>query len=375
MPRLRKLLAALTALGAMNAADALPGEHPIALVLASTAPGHAAGQVLDQGPIDIPDGASVTFLVATGRTVTVDGPFSGPLPPPSASADRAVGLFAGSRDHSEMGGTRSAAGNGEPLPAIDPAAGGIWCVMAGQPPALARPADPAFHVMLLQDPPQPELRLAWSEQDKELAWPAGLPVRDGRLTVTSLATGEQRSLELRLLPVARNEPARAVALAEAGCARQAASLIERLRPSMAPLSVFLTSDRGRYPSYHATEPIRFELRISHDAYVHCLLRDTDGEVRPVFRADLAVRAADPAQPLPQDGASAAASFRALPELDGAELRCIATERDLGAELPELGVGAGPAPLRAATLAALEDLLADPGWGRWASSQIILRVMP
>src|SRR5690349_19599658 len=57
-----------------------PAAAAEAVVVASTAPGYAAGQVISDGmAVRLPDGANALFLFATGRTVTVKGPYEGSL--------------------------------------------------------------------------------------------------------------------------------------------------------------------------------------------------------------------------------------------------------------------------------------------------------
>ena len=69
---------------------------------------------------------------------------------------------------------------------------------------------------------------------------------------------------------------RAAALSLAGCARQAAGAMERLREAIVPLDLYLASDRGRYPSYRRGELIELIVQTNHDAFVYCVLRDSRG---------------------------------------------------------------------------------------------------
>ena len=81
------------------------------MVIAATAPGYATGQRLGDGPIAVPDGASLVFLVETGQVVTVKGPYDGPPPAPKADAAGRIGRLArlGGTDQSQIGGTRALA--------------------------------------------------------------------------------------------------------------------------------------------------------------------------------------------------------------------------------------------------------------------------
>src|SRR5690349_19931200 len=87
------------------------GARAEAVVIAATAPGYATGQRLGDGPIAVPDGASLVFLVETGQVVTVKGPYDGPPPAPKADAAGRLGRLArlGGTDQSQIGGTRGLA--------------------------------------------------------------------------------------------------------------------------------------------------------------------------------------------------------------------------------------------------------------------------
>ena len=51
---------------------------PIAVVIASTVEGYAAGDPVDDDAIRVPDGASLVLLLADGRLVEIDGFYPGP---------------------------------------------------------------------------------------------------------------------------------------------------------------------------------------------------------------------------------------------------------------------------------------------------------
>lgn len=379
MPRLGKLLTAFLALATLDSTSARADEGSIAVVLAATAPGFATGQLLRQPTIDVPDGASVTFLLASGQSVTVKGPYTGELARLRPVRTAGLGeIMSAGVDRSEIGGTRSftaaTPADAPAAPTIDPAAGGVWCLPPSVMPRLARPADPTFDELELRDESGGrEVRLSWTGGD-ELAWPGELAAGPARLTVTSLRTGAERHLELRVLPMSkRNEAARAAALSLAGCARQAAGAMERLREAIVPLDLYLASDRGRYPSYRRGELIELIVQTNHDAFVYCVLRDSRGQVLPLFPPQPAQAHIRNGMPLRLPAAASPFALRAGPGLDGGEVRCIASEHDLARELPELAAARGPVPLTEATVAALDEALADPRQGRVVMAQMILRV--
>jgi hypothetical protein len=104
----------LASMGMLTSAWLLgaPGEvRADGVVIAATAPGYATGQQLGDGPVTVPDGASLVFLVETGQVVTVKGPYDGPPPAPKGDAAGRIGRLAklGGTDQSRIGGTRSLA--------------------------------------------------------------------------------------------------------------------------------------------------------------------------------------------------------------------------------------------------------------------------
>ena len=141
-----------------------------------------------------------------------------------------------------------------------------------------------------------------------------------------------------------------------------------------PLDIYVASDRGRYPSYRQGEPVELVVQTNHDAFVYCVLRDGRGQVLPLFPPQPAQAEVRNGVPLRLPSAASPFALRAGPSLDGAEARCIASEHDLAAELPELAAARGPIPLTDATVAALDDALADPRQGRVVMAQIILRLV-
>ena len=110
-----------------------------AIVVAATAPGLTIGQVIeDGGAVRMPEGSNALFLFSSGRTVTVKGPYEGPLDRLSGGKEpqnRLTGLFGAERfAQNELGAARNVgppkgrAAAGE-LPAIDASLPGVWCVL------------------------------------------------------------------------------------------------------------------------------------------------------------------------------------------------------------------------------------------------------
>ena len=145
------------------------GARAEAVVIAATAPGYATGQRLGDGPIAVPDGASLVFLIETGQVVTVKGPYDGPPPAPKADAAGRLGRLAklGGTDQSQIGGTRGLA-NPEDLARAAP----LDLYLAtdrGRYPAY-RPGEP-----LGRPPGQPRRLRLLLAADRPRPRPAGLP--------------------------------------------------------------------------------------------------------------------------------------------------------------------------------------------------------
>lgn len=353
---------AIVSAPAASAAEAAPS----AVVLASTAPGYATGQVLADAMIEIPDGASTTFLLPGGQAITLKGPYKGGLAghEPASRRSALATLLSPGQDRSQIGGTRSLeAWQAEARLTLDPAGGGRLCFAPGAEVALARPADPAFHVVELRDGGR-SATIRWPEAGGTVAWPRDLPLAGGVVTVRSVRTGAERQLELRRLDDAgRSDTALAAALALAGCSRQAEGALARLKEAMVPLDLYLASDHGRYPVYRPGEPARLVAQVNRDAYLYCLVRDARGETTRLF----------PREPGGARVESRAALSLPMPGMAGdSEVRCIASERDLAADLPPLAQAAAE-PLPEEAVTALERAIADPRQGRVVVAQLVLRV--
>ena len=79
MAGLKRCLSTLAFLYWVTGPEHVAAEQPLAVVLASTAPGYAMGQVLAATEVAVPDGASTIFLLPSGQLITIKGPYSGLL--------------------------------------------------------------------------------------------------------------------------------------------------------------------------------------------------------------------------------------------------------------------------------------------------------
>lgn len=373
-----RLLCGAVALAAVSvhAASARAAE---AVVVASTAPGYATGQVVPDGAtVKLPEGAGAMFLFASGRTVRVKGPYEGQLDKMPETARSNIGnLFAGDRfQQADLGATRAfgkPADKTTPTHAIDPGAAGTYCVQSGEQPVLRRPDDPALTRIVLKDTARgTTATVAWAE-GAWAPWPQNLPLEDGAEIAVAGADGVTRhALRIRRLEAAPNTAAAAVRLASAGCARQAAAVLTPVRDALVPLDVYLAADRGPLATYRPGEEIRLVLQANRDAHVYCYLRNARSQLIGLFPSSAAGGArVDGAQPLSMPGERMPLPLRAADTAGDMEVRCFAADRDLG-PLPGGGTDAFR-PMSDAMVADLDRALGGTQGAELVMAQVILRV--
>ena len=218
------------------------------------------------------------------------------------------------------------------------------------------------------------VKLDWANAAKQLA---GLPVCRSNPARCSCAAivpvpstgsnfGPGRSLDRatrRGLPAWRS-PA---------VARRLPRPLNQLRDAVAPLDLYLDSSRGRYPTYHVGDQLEFVLQTNRDAYLYCMIRDRDGHLSPLFPWHSSQARIAGHQTLNLPGRSLLPALRASTELNGSEIRCFASERDLATELPLLAGASSGDPLPEDTAMALDRAIADSSRQRVVMAQLILRI--
>ncbi len=360
-----------------------------AVVVASTAPGYAQGQlVADGAAVSVPDGANALFLFANGRMLRVKGPFDGPLDRmPDASGWSGVGSLVGGERffQTDLGAARAV---GSPMQKgeeevfiIDPGRAGAQCVKSGGTVLLRKPADPALvPATLREESGGTAATLRWDKGDA-VPWPRELAMTDGGAFSVAGADGRTRhSMTLRVIAAdglgAGQGAELAVRLAGAGCAAQAAALLDPVRDSVAPLNLYLATDRGLYPTYRSGETVTLVLQTNRDAHVYCYLRNTRGQLTPIYppgpsasslvEGHHTLTLAGDRMPVPLRAAERSGSLSA-----DQEVRCFAAGRDLGADLP--GRGDAFRPLTDEAAARLERTLNSLKQTELVMAQVILRV--
>lgn len=360
-----------------------------AVVVASTAPGYAQGQVLADGAsVTVPEGAGVMLLFASGRTLRVKGPYAGPFDSlqdtgvDGRSRSALGGLLGGERFvQTDLGAARAL---GSPLDraadrafAIDPGVPGTYCIPADAPPALSRPRDPGLATVTLSGPSGAAATVTWMGSAPAV-WPAGLPLADGtEIRVGGPDGAPRHSLRLlRLDGVSTGTPsngaALAVRLAAVGCNRQAAALLAPLRDASVPLDVYLATDRGSPDSYRPGDAIRLVLQANRDAHVYCYLRNTRGQLIPFFPPGAGASAEVAADtPLTMPGDRMPLPLAAGETAGDIEVRCVAAGHDLGRDLP--GRADAFRPMSPETVAQLDRALSGMRDTEVVMAQVILRV--
>lgn len=345
---------------------------PIAVVIASTAEGYAAGDPVVDGAIRVPDGASLVLLLADGRLVEIDGFYQGSVegPAPSREDRRGALLNATSVDESILGGARGVDGMAGPEDDVTVAAGTAVaiCGSGGAWPALRR--GPGLNGPLT----------ASAAGAEPLEWPADrsrLPLPEAHAAEGPIDLRDSAGhIVARVVPRPLAPPAdladALTALAGAGCRQQSEALAVRLRDQTVGLDLTIGSDRGRRPRYRVGEAIRLVVRVNRPSHVHCLLRDTDGGRVPIYPPAGSVGPVMPetAVEIPDDALPMRLS--AAPPTGITSVRCIAI---LPPPLDALPLAAPePGRLNAGQVSAMEQALAALPMDRWTADTLSVEVV-
>lgn len=375
----------LSSLAIAGTAVVRPAVAAEAVVVASTAPGYAQGQLVPDGAsVSVPDGANALFLFANGRMVRVKGPFEGGLDKmPESSNWNGVGSLVGGERffQTDLGAARALGApmqkGAEQVFAVDPGLSGTQCVKTGGTAMLQKPRDPALVPATLRDPARGTAVTVRWDKAAAVPWPKELPLKDGQeLSVAGPDGRARHTLRLRMVDGDGEGAALAVRLAGAGCANQAAALLTPVRDSMAPLNLYLSTDRGLYPTYRSGEPVTLVLQTNRDAHVYCYLRNARGQLTPIFPpGPSASSLVEGHQTLSLPGDRMPMPLKAG-DSSGAktgdqEVRCFAAGRDLGNDLP--GRRDAFRPLSDEAAVKLEQTLNALRQTDLVMAQVILRV--
>ena len=206
------------------------------VVVHVTGPGLKAGQVIPTGSsVTLPAASKAVLLTRDGRTVSLAGPFSGPVSEPAASGsdDKSVTalsrlLTASAADSSALGVTRAADFTS---PYAISVKGGAHCQVPGEKPRFQREiGSPEEHLTVSAASGSPSQSLTWAEDEGELDWPASIPFEAGAYTLRLDTQPKPGELTVQLMPAGVKGPAaQAVWMADHGCSAQAIRLLTSLR--------------------------------------------------------------------------------------------------------------------------------------------------
>jgi hypothetical protein len=235
------LLLAFLAVGPICSADSV--------IVASTSPDYAAGQVIGTGQgIELAEGESVRLLTGSGRTLTIRGPYSGVVEEGSDVKDKGVTpvlvtLLSGpAQDNSTLGATRSALPldsgaaptevNDDAMAVrVDVTRSGKYCIRPGAKILISRPADSREDRLSLTNQATSSTEtLVWGGDARAIEWQVNMPA-EGELQFLARLGLLGGPVRLELIPVTfeSDEPgAMAVRLLERGCQAQAQPLLRQL---------------------------------------------------------------------------------------------------------------------------------------------------
>lgn len=320
-----------------------------AVLLSSTAPGYSAGiVVLDTDRLNVPEGASLTLLFQSGDVLRIGGPFDGTIQPPQVngsdtSVSRLAEMFrAQGTDASVIGGTRSTGTHAYRAESddvlVDPRRSGTYCIGPATAVWIARPDLDKASVALRRK--GSSRALAWPADSERIEWPADVPVDDQSQFEIEIGGQARTTVTFRDLPA--DQPSESARIAKGivlGCQDQFDGELRRIGMSVVPPELWITTNHGRHPSYHAGDAVSLTVTVSVDGYVYCVAEGEDGSATPIFPGGAVEGAqlrASTALSLPgrrQPGALVAGK-----ELQ--KVQCWLADRNISAELPSALVG-GP----------------------------------
>jgi hypothetical protein len=230
-------------LGAALALSLAPAAAKPLVVTASTAATVTIGQIIDgEATLTLPDSTKVTLIGPDGKTVALQGPYSGKPGQGGGSGDPTLVnklaklIETRQADANAIGAVRGAASSNA-MPSqpwvVDIDASGTVCVLPGTAPVLWR-ADgaTAMRMMLRRASANGSAAVDWSAGSTTMPWPADLPVVGGE---KYFIRRPNRSLPnvVQLSEVPANLPTdahRAVWMDENGCSEQALRLLIATNP-------------------------------------------------------------------------------------------------------------------------------------------------
>jgi hypothetical protein len=381
MSRLSHLMSCATLLAGTVVAFVMFGQARAddAVLLASTVPGYAPGMVISSvDTLSVPDGATATLLFKSGEMLRLRGPFEGTLGQQQAKAgESSVNTIADmfrlhGVDATVIGGTRSTgparvSGAMDDVQ-VDPQRSGTYCIEPATSVWIGRPAldQPVYALHRMGR----TRTIAWPSGASRIEWPGDVPIEDGSQFEIA-ADGAARSTVTFRTISAGSGPAQVAKGLLLGCHDQFDDELRRLRRSATTPDVWMTTDRGRRPTFHKGEPIDLTVMADVDGYLYCVAIKDDGGATPIFPSG----AVDGAQlrgstPLSIPGRRQPVGLVAFPGL--AQVHCWLADRDITPELPHALLGTTTGRLPDQVAAELDSLFSRIGGTRIASDVLTMR---
>ena len=352
-----------------------------AVLLASTVPGYVPGMVVSSADrLSVPEGAIATLLFQSGGMLRLRGPFEGTLGDPQAKdGDSSVAKLADlfrlrGVDATVIGGTRSTGGRAQISSLedvlVDPQRSGTYCFDPSASIWITRPGNEKVGYVVRRK--GSSRTLGWPSGSERVEWPADVPIDDGSQFEFTAGGAARATVTFRALPAAApSGPARMAKAIVLGCHDQFDAELHKVSRSIAEPELWMTTDRGRQPTYKAGEPIALTVVSDADGYLYCIAASGAGAM-PIFPGT----AIDGAQlrgsmPLLIPGRRQPVGLKSVAGVQ--HIRCWLADRDITPELPHalLGSPAGRLPDQLAS--DLPGLFSHIGGTRIATDGIEVKV--
>jgi hypothetical protein len=125
-----------------------------------------------------------------------------------------------------------------------------------------------------------------------------------------------------------------------GCQNQFDGALRRIGLSVVPPELWITTNHGHQPVYHAGDPVSLTVTVSVDGYLYCVAEGEAGVATPIFPAG----AVDGAQLRASTALSLPGRRQPVGVVAGKDLQkvqCWLADRNISAELPSALVGGSP----------------------------------
>jgi hypothetical protein len=309
-----------------------------AVMVASTVPGYVPGMVVSSDDrLNIPDGASATLLFQTGELLRLGGPFKGTLgqrqTTPASGASALADIFRTQGvDATVIGGTRSLSRPTDPIDdvQIDAQHSGTYCVSPATSVWISRPSGDNHDFEVRRK--GTSRTLAWPSGAARVEWPADIPIEDDSQFEIATDGVARATITFAAMPSGLTRASMIARGILSGCHDQFDAELRKVGRSALQPELWMTTDRGRTPSYHAGDPVTLTVTSNADGYLYCVASSHDGSTTPIFPAG----AVDGAQLLSSTSLTIPGTRQPVHLVAGGDLqtiRCWLADRNITPELP------------------------------------------